>query len=135
LGIRHERLVSVTEDRHWHIRDDLKLSKRGEHLFRLHWLLRDGKWHIRQIGPEVRLRLKTPEGWIRLNITASQFSPSSFRVMLARAGQLVYGRGQPKPYDGWLSLTYATKVPALSLAVEAASSTTCQFLSEFILPK
>jgi hypothetical protein len=52
-----------------------------------------------------------------------------------RAGELVYGQRDLKPYEGWVSPTYGEKVPALSLAVEVTSNKTFTFISEFIFPK
>ncbi len=135
LGVRHERLASVAEDGRWEIIDDLIARRSGEHVFRLHWLLLDGKWSIKESGAGIQVRLRTPLGWIRLNITGLNLSPPGFHEMLVRAGHLLYGRGQPRPYEGWFSPTYGEKVPALSLAVEAVSSRSCRFVSEFKLPK
>jgi hypothetical protein len=83
----------------------------------------------------VRLRLRTPAGWIRLAILTEGFTESAVRVCMIRAGRVIAGQGQAAAYEGWFSPTYGTKLPALSLAVEAASSTSCAFHSEFIFPK
>ena len=121
LGVRHERMASVTEDGRWEISDDLIFRKSGQHVFRLHWLLMDGKWSIKESGAGVRApaantrRLDTAQHH-RRELCPRRVSS----VMLVRAGSLLYGQGQPLPYEGWYSPTYGEKVPALSLAVEAA---------------
>ena len=106
LGVRHERLASVTEDDRWEIADDLIFRKPGEHMLRLHWLLLDGDWTIKEGEADLQLRLRTPAGWIRLNVTGSKFSSPGFEVTLVRAGRVLYGTGQPLPYEGWFSPTY-----------------------------
>jgi len=135
LGIRHERMASVTEYGRWEIIDDLIFKKSGQHEFRLHWLLMDDTWTIKESGGGVHLRLRTPSGSIRLDITGVNLVPPGPSVMLVRAGRLLYGRGKPLPYDGWYSPTYGEIVPALSLSVEASASRSCRFISAFVFSK
>jgi hypothetical protein len=134
LGIRHERAASVDEDGRWRVDDQLIFARPRLHMLRLHWLLMDGEWSLKLAGNEVRLRLRTPAGRIRLSIAAREFSETGLRVTLVRAGRVVAGEGHAAAYEGWFSPTYGNKVPALSLAVEAASSTSCGFVTEFIFP-
>ena len=82
----------------------------------------------------IGIRVKSKYGWITLNINLEP-SNSQFVTSLVRAGELVYGQREVKPYEGWVSPTYGTKVPALSLAVEVKSLKNFSFISEFIFPK
>lgn len=134
LGVRHERLATVYRDEHWVIRDNLLLSRPGEHTFRLHWLLPDWEYQIRESPFE--LLLKTPVGRVRLRIESDpQLSHLAPRVSLVRAGELLLGEGRASATDGWISLTYGSKMPALSLAVEVRSSRNVSFTTQFILPR
>ncbi|RME87790.1 MAG: hypothetical protein D6770_08475, partial [Anaerolineae bacterium] len=60
--------------------------------------------------------------------------PVPFCLSLVRAGELLYGEGEVPPTRGWVSPTYGVKEPALSLAVEARSADSVQFITEFIFP-
>ena len=136
LGIRHERVATVFTDERWEIKDNLIFTKPGKHVFRLHWLLMDGEWKIENRESRIGMRLNSKYGWIILNIKPDSRMPNSeCRVSLVRAGELIYGRCELKPFEGWASPTYGTKVPALSLAVEVTSSKSVTFISEFIFSK
>jgi Heparinase II/III-like protein/Heparinase II/III N-terminus len=140
LGIRHERVATVFADERWEIRDNLIFTKPGQHVFRLHWLLADAEyssnmmWEIVNGEQGVGIRVKSKYGWIALHI---ELEPSNlnFVTSLVRAGELVYGQGDVKPYEGWVSPTYGQKIPALSFAMETKSSKKFSFISEFIFPK
>jgi len=136
-GCRHTRIVSVFDDDHWLVEDEilpLRMPWQKKPLtFRLHWLLPDWKWDIQDSGPEVRLRLDSPHGVVELAIRRSPpTSPGTFS--LVRAGELLAGSGAPAPTRGWVSPVYAVKLPALSLAVEINSAKEVKFTTEFILP-
>jgi hypothetical protein len=134
LGVRHERLASVFDDGRWEVTDSFILTGPGEHVFRLHWLLLEGEWRLEDRPDGIQFRLRLPRGWMRLNISGSGFTESALRTTVARAGRLLYGDERPHLYEGWASPTYGQKVPALSLAVEAASAGSCSFISEFLFP-
>ena len=135
LGIRHEREVSAFVDERWQVKDKLLFTQPGTHVFRLHWLLMDGEWEVGSQEVGVGIRLKSKYGWVTLNIQSNSRIPNSeYRTSLIRAGELIYGAGQPLPFEGWASPTYGVKVPALSLAVEVTSSKSVTFTSEFIFP-
>ena len=128
-------LASVTADDRWEILDDLTFGKPGERTVRLHWLLLDGDWTIKQSEAGLQIRLRTPAGLIRINIAALNISSPGLDVMLIRAGRVVYGRGEPLAYEGWFSPTYGVIEPALSLSLQASSSGSCRFVTDFILHK
>ena len=132
LGIRHERVATVFMDERWEIKDNLIFTKPGEHVFRLHWLLADGKWEMGNSELGIGIRVKSKYGWITLNIKSPNFE---CRASLVHAGELIGGQREVKPYEGWVSPTYGTIVPALSLAVEVNSLKSFSCISEFIFPK
>ncbi|MDD2922973.1 MAG: heparinase II/III family protein [Anaerolineales bacterium] len=130
-SVKHERTVAAYRDERWVIRDEMTVYKNQKRVFRLHWLLPDYEWKIenREFGFEIRL--KSPQGWITLVVnSAPKTEAASFS--LVRAGELIYGQRDVKPYEGWVSQTYGQKSPALSLAVEVESSHDVEFVSEFI---
>ena len=136
-GIRHERTVTVRSGDRWLIEDTLTPRGSAPHLFRLHWLLPDWDMDVRE-GPRSKIRLNSPFGWITISLGAdartSRRGVSSPRLTLARAGELVHGRGEVLPWEGWVSPTYGVKIPALSTALEINSDRPVTFTTEFIFP-
>jgi hypothetical protein len=94
----------------------------------------DGESEIENSELGIGIRVKSKYGWITLNINLEPAN-LQFVTSLVRAGELIYGQRGVKPYEGWVSPTYGTKVPALSLAVEVKSLRSFSFISEFIFPK
>jgi hypothetical protein len=141
LAVRHDRTVTVFPDERWRVEDELlNLSLPGQppraHLYRLHWLLPDWEWEAESREQGVEIRLKSPFGWVRLEIAADQ--PVK-QISLVRAGELlqtseVLKTSEVSPTRGWVSPTYAAKIPALSLAVEVQSTQSVQFTSQFTFP-
>jgi hypothetical protein len=137
-GCRHTRVVSVCEDDRWLVEDEVLPLRmpwdRKPRTFRLHWLLPDWKWEIDHEGPGYILRLDTPKGRMVIDI---QHSPTDNPITfsLVRAGELLAGSGVPVATRGWVSHTYGSKLPALSLAVETLSINEVQFSTEFTFPK
>jgi hypothetical protein len=83
--------------------------------------------------------LKSPFGPLELRIGVVRGEMTG--INLVRAGSVVHqsgsGEGKPPPeaaIRGWVSPTYALKIPALSLAIEAKSTNDVKFVSEFIFP-
>ncbi len=133
FDIEHTRTVTVYSEECWQVEDDLKNTFAQPHTFRLHWLLPNWEWKIVHRDERIEMRLKSPHGWISLNITfqPSKLQPSSSLVC---AGEYIHGFGSADPVRGWVSPTYAQKAPALSLAIEVESSEDVKFISEFIFP-
>jgi hypothetical protein len=134
LGIRYERSVTLLQRERWRVRDELIFTRPRHHPIRLHWLVLDGQWTLRQTGMQTRLRLRTPLGWITLEITGQGLDAAP-EVTLIRAGKTLLGPRPAQPYEGFLSRTYAEKVPALSLSLDASASRSCSFTTEIILPR
>ncbi len=135
LGIRHERVATVYMDERWEVRDNLVFTQPGKHNFRLHWLLPDWEWKIENRERKIELRLKSPQGPIRLVLQTSlpDLEPAAC-ASLVRSGELLYGSARPLPFEGWYSPTYSQKIPALSLALDVSSNKSFSLTSEFIFP-
>jgi hypothetical protein len=133
LGLRHERTVTIFNDEHWQVDDNLLFIKTNQpqRAFRLHWLLPDWEWGLDEKPNGVELRLRSPHGWVKLRLS-SDLPQASFT--LARAGELVYGKGPTAPTTGWFSPTYGQKFPALSCALEGMGQTDVKFYSRFHFP-
>lgn len=129
LGIRNERTVTVFDDERWLVEDELFNPERQPHTFRLHWLLPDWEYEIESSEERIVIRLQSPHGWVALNIQTIKY-----RVSLVRAGEYLHGSGAADPIRGWVSPTYAQKIPALSLAVEVEAAEDVRFTSEFRFP-
>ena len=138
--VRHERTVTVFNNERWLVHDELlNVTYPGKtplaHVYRLHWLLPDWEWEFGNQDSGLELRLKSPHGWIKLEIKSE---PADLKLSnsLVRAGEVLWGdlANRPTPTRGWVSPTYAHKIPALSLAVEVQSSESIKFSSEFTFP-
>jgi hypothetical protein len=142
--VRHDRTVTVFNDERWLVEDELLnetyIGKAPlEHVYRLHWLLPDWEWKLENREASLELRLKSPLGWIRLEIKAE---PADLKLStsLVRAGEFVWQTSEVlktsevSTIRGWVSPTYAHKIPALSLSVEVQSSESIKFSSEFTFP-
>jgi len=161
LGVIHRRSVTCESSRKWIVQDDLLTTKKlagkagtqGQSLpatrqpgrtyrARLHWMLPDWSWKVENDGTEkpINVQLRSPVGWINLKIGIKpapgevQDQPPVF-VQLIRAGELVYGTGTASGVSGWVSPTYAYKIPALSLAVETQTQLPVKFWTEWVFPR
>lgn len=129
-GVRHERAVTVYNDGRWVVMDNLVSKK--PHTYRLHWLLPDWEWEVETGEERIEITLMSPHGRIALLLrTDPPFSGLKSLFSLVRAGKIVYGNRDGQPIEGWVSPTYGTKTPALSLAFEVQSKASTQFISEF----
>jgi hypothetical protein len=132
-GVRHERRVTVYADERWVVED--RLISRESHTYRLHWLLPDWEWKVENRESGFGLRIMSPLGWIGLDITSDfQLPNNDSPLSLVRAGEVVYGKRDVKPFEGWVSRRYGEKHPALSLSFEVQSEDTTQITTEFIFP-
>lgn len=131
LNAIHRRTVSVQGER-WLIRDQVWPLDESEEFkealsVRLHWLLVDLPWTIRN-GV---LRLESEQGELRFQVR----SPGEhLNYSLARAGQNLLGNEPMAPTRGWVSPTYAHKVPALSLAVTLSTNKPVTLSTSIDLP-
>lgn len=152
FGLIHQRKVAALPGSCWQVEDKLISSKgktrpkmidswRGDHNkpleIRLHWLLPDWPYEI-IVDPESRefnLRVRSPFGWIRLQILASSSGIRSLDFLIVRAGKLISGTGEVAETWGWVSPTYGLKIPALSLSIKALSALPLTFVSNWFLPE
>ncbi|MBT3391120.1 MAG: alginate lyase family protein [Chloroflexi bacterium] len=135
IGLTHRRTVTVHADSGWTVADELipVFRPSSSVLARLHWLLPDWAWKLD--GENLKLKLQSPHGWITLQVTVeNDLQPSTFNFQLARAGELLTGDGEVAPYMGWVSPTYAQKIPALSWSVQADAALPFIFISEWRFP-
>ena len=112
----------------------MRFIRPQSHSIRLHWLLLDGEWRLRQRGIGDPPASRSPGGWIGILISGSGIA-SDPRLTLIRAGKLLQGEGRALPYEGWISPTYGRLLPALSLALEVQASHSFSFTTEFTLPR
>jgi asparagine synthase (glutamine-hydrolysing) len=124
LGVTHRREVEIDGDS-WTIRD--MLLGTSEHSVRLHWLLADFPYELDLGRGEVRLN--TAEGTVQIHISSS--FPAQFSVV--RSGVNVAGAepGEDVSARGWVSFNYASKVPALSVVVQASGKLPVCFETRF----
>jgi hypothetical protein len=128
LGVRHRRRVEYLAGEEWMITDDLTAVEGGERSYRLtlHWLFPDWPWRF----VERVLQLDSPVGLVRVAVQCQagsrQVQPG---LQLVRAGEGVYGSGDAPAVLGWVSPTYGSKNPALSLRVEINSSLPVKFIT------
>ncbi|MBN1305068.1 MAG: alginate lyase family protein [Anaerolineales bacterium] len=136
-GVRHQRTVKVCADERWEVVDVMRArDSRKKRTFRLHWLLPDWEWGFTENSEErTGIGLESPFGPVMITIQTVPFLTTlSSLLSVVRGGEYVYGSGEPDPVRGWISPTYGVRLPALSLAVEVASTAMVKFTSEFRFP-
>jgi asparagine synthase (glutamine-hydrolysing) len=112
LGVSHRRTIERRGDV-WNVRDDILGD--GNHRVCLHWLLPDFPAVVD--GSAGTVQLKTPKGLVHIRAKCATHA----NFTLVRAGERLAGNAA-RPGEstrGWISRTYASKQPALSLALEA----------------
>ena len=130
LGLLHQRSVTAFHDGRWLVEDSLlkvgklkvKSPDRSSPTFNLYWLLPDWEWEILENGEtSVKIRLRSPWDWVVVEIQATDGAKLA-GVQLVRAGEVMYGLGDAPPFLGWVSPTYAHRLPALSFNVAVAGT-------------
>jgi hypothetical protein len=152
LRVIHQRTVEIGPNSLWTIEDHLlplnnasgntsemnersQESLQGRFDLRLHWLLPDWEWNLDSSDSSCIMHMKSPLGWIRLDIsdeTTSTFEPA--QVQLVRAGKMLQGDGPVPSERGWYSPTYGCKLPSLSLSFTVRGSIPHVLLSEWRFP-
>jgi asparagine synthase (glutamine-hydrolysing) len=122
-GVIHRRSVERRGDT-WNIIDNIEGS--GCHRASLRWLFPDfPSIDVAELG---LVKLKTQVGYIVVNTTCSAYAEFS----LVRAGETVVGTTHPEDITrGWVSHTYASKQPALSLGLDAEVELPIRFETTF----
>lgn len=139
LGLLHRRQVTAERERRWIVKDEVlpASAQRPPALLpvRLHWLLPDWPWELSTPQPQtVELRLKSPFGWLTLQVKVEQPDGAIPAIQLVRAGELLHGEGAVRASWGWVSPTYAHLVPALSFAIETQGQYPLALTSIWSLP-
>ncbi len=151
LGLIHQRTVTVTDMGVWMVEDTLlptdppPSTPYPTRSLRLHWLLPDWPWEVKQQTGDMRFEImvQSPHGWVSLSINSPSAAnperrplPSSpiSNLQLVRAGELLFGSGPAAPIQGWASPTYGVKVPALSVAAELTGVLPLRIASQFTFP-
>jgi hypothetical protein len=133
-GVRHERIVTVDSTDRWRVED--RLLSRREHTYRLQWLLPDWEWKLESADKSILLSLHSPFGWVSIQLeTVPPLPALETRVSLVRAGELVQGMRECFPFEGWVSPTYGTKSPALSVVCELRARGHHAFVTKFRFPE
>ncbi|MEW5868009.1 MAG: alginate lyase family protein [Chloroflexota bacterium] len=141
LGLFHRRSVSLTPVGDWLVQDSLlPLAHVSSHpqpcLAALHWLFPDWPWNLEEVNAqEVLLELSSPLGWVKLHVTGKAGLSDRLAVQVVRAGELLYGVGEPDPTRGWSSATYGDKIPALSVRICAQGALPLELASQFTFAK
>lgn len=131
-GIRHTRRVWVYANEHWEVRDELSSHRPFVmHSYRLHWLLADGEWMLEPHEQGGLLQVILPIGILQVQVEAS----APLRILLVRAGKVIWGEGHSLPYEGWFSPSYGLLEPAISFSLELRVSGGASFLTRFILKR
>jgi hypothetical protein len=144
IGVTHSRKVSIKLDGHWEVIDRLDGRVDIMHTARLHWLLPDWDYDIREPSNNsdklsYEIHIKSPHGWIRLKMEATSkiLGNSHKQIMnfqLVRAGKILVGTGTALPISGWTSQTYGEKKPALACSIELSQVLPIEFKSEWFFP-
>ena len=129
-GIRHERNVTIFADGRWLVEDRLTPRRASLHSYRLHWLLPHWPVEVSE-GEPLMVRLRSPNGTVTLSLSGGPATP---QMSIVRAGELVHGRREFMPWEGWVSPIYGVKIRALSLAVEISTDQPVTFTTEFHFP-
>lgn len=135
IGLLHGRVVRRTLNG-WNVTDRISSMKdgAGKHHYCLHWLLPDWEYQLSQPSENfLKVKYKSPEGWVTLDIQSE--TDKQMSVNVHRAGELVYGDGEEMVTFGWRSLLYGKKEPALSIKVNFFGEAPQVFHSSWTLPE
>lgn len=130
IHIVHKRTLEWNPPHRFFVTDELfsPLHAKSSHSYSLQWLLPDWNWKFIPSGIE----LHHESTCFQLRIEAESVSGSLVHpeISLIRAGETLYGT-QQDPIRGWVSPTYGTRIPALSIVYEIESSSPVKILSVF----
>jgi len=134
LGVLHRRALVGLGGQAWIVVDDL--LGRGAHALRLHWLAPDGELTLTRGEPGDSL-LDFRYLWEDRRARAVVWGSSGMQVNIVRAGLDVFGASEKDPVArevrGWRSLRYASREPALSLAMCMQASLPARFVTIWVM--
>ena len=132
LGVTHRRSLACIPAKGWLITDALlpvnPQAAQTTHEIVLNWLLPDLPWQF----DDNQLTFQINSGQVTLQITAmfgEERTPLSIQIV--RAGEVIYGPPTELPTHGWISPTYASKKPALSIRAALKSILPIQLCSQW----
>ena len=144
LGVVHRRQVEALPDGEWLILDRLlpsrflSASQPREYEATLNWLLPDALWQAVELpdGEGYEIKLDTARGQLKLRLRGESAASVAQPLMLqiARAGQLIFGKGAVSPVWGWSSPTYGDRIPALAVRLTLRGRLPVSFSSHWLLP-
>jgi hypothetical protein len=130
LGVVYRRAVSF-EKNTWRVEDNLIPNTKSLNTYRLHWLLPNWEYELESREKSIEISLLSPHGLVKITFHSLLFT--NMQLSTVRAGELLHGdTAKISPTRGWYSPTYGVKIPALSVALEVASSDPVKFASKFI---
>lgn len=148
IGVMHQRTVIAEQRGHWRVLDVLEpihlsdgqknalLARRFS--IRLHWLLPDWPWVLESHTGNTNqsIQLESPCGLVKLNLDIDPVNilPQP-ELQVVRAGETLSGNGVADPTWGWISPTYQSRFPALSIGYRVEARLPVVFNTEWILPK
>ncbi|MBN1230373.1 MAG: alginate lyase family protein [Anaerolineales bacterium] len=130
-GVIHQRSVSTETDTEiWLVEDELILDKQRTSPIdvRLQWLLPDWDWSHEGNS----FSFQSPYGLWAIRIS-SDLEDADFA--LVRAGELLVGKGEARPYQGWRSISYAKISPALSLVYRGITQKPSKIITKIDLSR
>jgi hypothetical protein len=143
IGVIHSRKVIFLPNGHWEVHDNLEGPPDNIHAARLHWLLPDCEYEIKDLSQindlwVNEIRIKTPFGWVGLKIGLISNHEKiglnhAMSFQLAREGKIIAGSGSVLPITGWTSPTYGEKKPALAWILNISQTLPIKLKSEWIL--
>ena len=132
LGVTHRRSLTCIPVKGWLITDALlpvnPQATKTTHEICLHWLLPDLPWQYENN----QLTFQTDAGQATLHLSVLHDDEQLLRsIQIIRAGEVIYGSSTDLPTHGWVSPTYATKIPALSIRASLNTTLPVRLLSEW----
>jgi hypothetical protein len=146
-GVIHQRAVTADQPGQWRIVDSLQPNKLSEdrnnasqsrlYVARLHWLLPDWPCSVDadSENTSISIHLESHHGPVQLQLKVSSGNTLTKPILqVVRAGKILNGVGEVDPTWGWVSPTYQSRFPALSVGYQVKAGLPLQFITEWILP-
>lgn len=143
LGVVHRRQVEALSNGEWFILDTLtptparRAPLQEKYEATLNWLLPDAPWRVVELleGAGYEIELDTPQGRIGLSLRGESAAPQKMspELQIARAGELIFGKGAVSPVWGWSSPTYGDKIPALAVRLTLRGDLPLSFFSRWLM--
>ncbi len=147
IGVLHQRTVIAEQGGRWRVLDDLEpidpsdrqknVSLARQFSIRLHWLLPDWPWVLESEAGNTNqsIQLESPYGLVKLNLDIDPENIlSQPEMQVVRAGETLFGNEIADPTWGWISPTYQSRFPALSIGYRVEARLPVVFNTEWILP-